>query len=112
MKAILLLLLWLWAQESMAQASEGFMGEDSTQYLRIWVKSNLGKKVKIGIDYGQPVILLSNEDALKHQNGDNMLFNSLVDALNYLDRRGFEVVTARILSTGGGEYLMCRKKIL
>ena len=88
------------------------MGEDSTEYLRIWEISTLGVKTKIGINFGQRVRPLSNDDGLKYPNGEIRLFNSLVGALNYLDRRGFEVISQRSSSGGAGEYLLRQKKIL
>ncbi|MCY7349699.1 MAG: hypothetical protein LH606_03415 [Cytophagaceae bacterium] len=111
MKTVLLLLLWFWAQQALAQPANGFIGEDSTEYLRIWEKSSSLGKPKVGVDFGQRVKWASSDEALKHPNGGIMPFNSLVDALNFLDRRGFEVITGRSFPNGGGEYLLRRKKI-
>ena len=49
---------------------------------------------------------------LKDENGDKLIFNSMIDALNYMSKHGFEFVQAYAISVGGQNvyhYLLRRK---
>ena len=67
-------------------------------------KSIFHNKVK---DFGS-----GKELQLKDENGDKLIFNSMIDALNYMSKHGFEFVQAYAISVGGQNvyhYLLRRK---
>lgn len=55
----------------------------------------LSKKVDITVDFGQEVKLFSFKDQrLKDDAGKVLAFNSVIDALNYMAKQGWEFVNA------------------
>jgi len=71
-------------------------------------------KITLTIDYGDPLILFKSDFRVKDSAGKVESFNSVVDAMNYLDSKGWEFITAFPVSTGqsGGSvyhYLFRRK---
>ncbi len=56
----------------------------------------LSSKLTIEIDFGQENKLFSsNKDTrIKDVNGRNMIFNSMMDALNFMTKNGYEFVQA------------------
>ena len=57
-------------------------------------------KLIIDIDFGQQNKVFNNKDTrIKDQDGKNMEFNSMVDALNFMTKNGYEFVHAFAFST-------------
>ena len=57
-------------------------------------------KWKINADFGQPLtISIKNKDLIRDESGKTIKFDSPIDAIHYLNSRGWELVTA----TGGFE---------
>lgn len=86
------------------------------QYLQIVGTSKfLSKKLTIAIDIGQKTkYFSSNTDVtlLKDENGDGIIFNSMIDALNFMSKNGYDFVTANIITTEGQNvyhYLMKKR---
>ncbi len=75
------------------------------QYLQILGTSKLmSSKLTITIDIGQKTkYFSSNLDStlLKDENGDGVIFNSMIDALNFMSSHGYEFVTSNIITVGG-----------
>ncbi|MBL87209.1 MAG: hypothetical protein CMO82_11185 [Winogradskyella sp.] len=72
------------------------------------------RKLTISLDFGQKVKDFGSgkELQLKDENGDKLIFNSMIDALNYMSKHGFEFVQAYAISVGGQNvyhYLLRRK---
>ena len=58
----------------------------------------LSPKVTITLDYGQETgIWANNDNRIKDETGRVQAFNSIVDALNYMNSRGWEFVNAYVL---------------
>ena len=76
----------------------------------------LSNKVTIEIDFGQENKLFSSDKdtRIRDVNGKNMVFNSMVDALNFMTKNGFEFVQAYAFNTGNNQnvyhYLLRKKK--
>ena len=68
-------------------------------------------KIKIVIDYGQDFSWKTQ--AVKSADGKNAAFNSIVDALNFLDANGWEYVNNYVIQASSGEltykYLLRKK---
>jgi len=75
----------------------------------------LSNKITVEIDFGQENKLFADKDTrVKDANGKNMIFNSMVDALNFMTKNGYEFVQAYALNMGGNQniyhYLLRKKK--
>jgi len=117
MKRLLLLLTLLFSLASFAQTINGIPVENlDVQYLQIIGTSKyMSSKVKITIDIGQRTKLLSsnNETArLKDKNGEVLIFNSIIDALNFMAAYGYEFIHSNIVADGGENvyYYLMKKK--
>jgi hypothetical protein len=60
----------------------------------------LGTKVSISVDKGQEVKLFRNTGAVKDDEGKLKKFNTVVDALNYMNEDGWEFVDAYSVTVG------------
>ncbi|MEO7978980.1 hypothetical protein [Flavobacterium sp.] len=117
MKKLLLSLTLLFSFASFGQTINGIPIKDlDVQYLQIIGTSKmLSSKLTIAIDIGQRTKLFSsNTDAtlLKDENGEGIIFNSMIDALNFMSANGYNFVTANIITVGGQNvyhYLMVKK---
>lgn len=84
-------------------------------YVQIVGTSKLfSNKLTIEIDFGQENKLFSDKDTrLKDANGKNMVFNSMIDALNFMTKNGYEFVQAyafNVSSQNVYHYLLRKKK--
>ncbi len=75
----------------------------------------LSNKLTINIDFGQENKLFSSDrdTRIKDVNGKNMVFNSMIDALNFMTRNGYEFVQAYTVVVANQNvytYLLRRKK--
>jgi hypothetical protein len=67
-------------------------------------------KLTININYGQEP---DEESKVRDENGKKVIFNSMVDALNFMTKYGYEFVTAYALTVGNQNvyhFLLKRKK--
>ena len=86
------------------------------EYLQIVGTSKLfSTKLTIQIDFGQRTRLFSlgKETIVKDEDGKALDFNSMIDALNFMSKNGFEFVTAYVLTLGNQNvyhYLLRNKK--
>lgn len=87
------------------------------EYVQIVGTSRLlSNKVTIEIDFGQVNKLFSSDKdtRIKDANGKNMIFNSMIDALNFMTGNGYEFVQAYALTMGNNQnvyhYLLRKKK--
>ncbi len=83
------------------------------QYVELVGKTKLlsPTKVKVFVDYGQAFSW--NQQVIKSADGKTAAFNSMVDALNFMDANGWEYVNNYIISDSSGEltykYLLKKK---
>lgn len=71
------------------------------EYCIILATSNLlGTKVTITVDHGQAVKLFKNTGAVRDDQGNMKKFNTVVDALNYMNEDGWLFVNAYVVTVG------------
>lgn len=61
----------------------------------------LSQKVIVSVDFGQEQKLFSNQ-TLVDENGKNITFNSMVDAMNFMGELGWEFEQAYTVTMGSG----------
>jgi hypothetical protein len=78
------------------------------QYCTIVARGSfLSSKVKIYVDYGQEKgNRLRKANQLKDAGNNVMQFNTIVDALNYMDQQGWECAQAYTMDTNCIQYLL------
>lgn len=60
----------------------------------------MSSKLNIRIDIGQRTKLISSNSetaGIKDANGEVLIFNSIIDALNFMSANGYEFVTSNII---------------
>lgn len=71
------------------------------EYCTVLATSNLlGTKVSITIDKGQEVKLFKNTGAVRDDEGKLKKFNTVIDALNYMNEDGWIFVDAYVVTVG------------
>lgn len=70
--------------------------------------------IDVTVDYGEPVKRSKAARAQQEQQGKRIHFDSMAEAMNYLDKEGWEFVQACVESIEGRSYLhwILRKKIV
>lgn len=83
-------------------------------YMQIVGTSKLmSNKVTIEIDFGQVNKYWSREDTqVKDSNGKLVVFNSMIDALNFFSKNGYEFIDANAITIGNQNvyHFMLKKK--
>jgi hypothetical protein len=74
----------------------------------------MSNKVKIEIDFGQENKLFSSshDTMVKDENGKKMIFQSMIDALNFMYANGYEFASANAFTIGNQNvyHFMLKKK--
>ena len=86
-----------------------------TEYVQIVGSSNLlNTRISIELDFGQVNNYWSQRDTqLRDEKDKKVVFNSMIDALNFMSQNGYEFVQAYVFDIGNQQvyhYLMRRKK--
>lgn len=116
MKKLILLLIMSPLFASSQTINDVKLKDIETDYIQIvGVSKLLSSKVNITVDFGQRVKAFGGmkQVQLKDENGEKIEFNSMVDALNFFTKYGFEFVTAYALSVGDSQdvyHFLLRKK--
>jgi hypothetical protein len=105
-------------QQANAQSVNDIPLKDlNAEYVQIVGTSKpLTNKITVEIDFGQETksFPTDKEVKIKDANGKNMLFNSMVDALNFLAKNGYEFVQAYALNMSNSQntyhYILRKKK--
>lgn len=65
-------------------------------------KGIFSKKVTVSIDFGQKVSFWKqcSDDKIVDENGKDVVFNSMVDAMNFMGKRGWKFVQAYVVTEG------------
>ncbi|MHC5310985.1 hypothetical protein ACYSNM_13150 [Myroides sp. LJL116] len=98
-KGLLFLLLIVGAYtQGQAQTVNGIPLKDlDMEYIQIVGSSkNLSNKVTVELDFGQDTKFFGSkkQTLLTDEKGNKIVFNSMIDALNFLSSHGFEFVQA------------------
>jgi hypothetical protein len=102
---------------SVAQTVNGVLiSEFDAEYIQIRAYEKLlNSVVTLEIDFGQLDVALDKKDTeLRDERGKAMEFNSVMAALNYLNKQGYELMQVYVLTTSSGSscyYLMRRKNL-
>jgi hypothetical protein len=105
-------------QQANAQSVNDIPLKDlNAEYVQIVGTSKpLTNKITVEIDFGQETksFPTDKEVKIKDANGKNMLFNSMVDALNFMAKNGYEFVQAYALNMSNSQntyyYILHKKK--
>ncbi|VBB48593.1 conserved exported hypothetical protein [uncultured Paludibacter sp.] len=114
-KLIFITVLMLSVIGMKAQTNDSTIVASQFQYCEIIGTSGfLTTKVKINVDYGQETSFWNQAAKQKvlDENGKEIKFNSMVDALNYMGTQGWEFVQAFAVTMGNTNvyhFLMKRK---
>lgn len=86
----------------------------SIQYCEIhgYGAAFFNNKIVISIDYGQRVGW-GDHSLIKNSSGESINFNSMIDALNFMEKSGWEYINNYVVSNGQSlyyTYLLKRKK--
>ncbi len=105
MKKLLLCFALLFGVVCFGQTINGKPLKDlDVEYLQILGTTKMmSTKLTITIDIGQKTKFFSNNtDALllKDENGEGIIFNSMIDALNFMSANGYKFVSAYALTLG------------
>jgi len=93
-KLLLFILFGLFIQTSFSQVyvEDQNINELDIKYLQlVGLNPFLSSKVKIYVDYGQPTKFMKSYK-IKNAEGKPIKFNSIIDALNFMDKNGWEFV--------------------
>ena len=85
---------------------------DHVKYIElVSISRFLSNKVVISIDYGQAVRIGENQ-RIKDRKGKNRTFNSVIDALNFMDKNGWEYLNFYVLNNRDANeiHYLLRKK--
>ena len=100
-----------------AQAVIGTPVKQTEQYCLVLATSKLfSTKVTVALDYGQETKLfgMNASSQVKDEAGKIQSFNSVVDALNYMNSQGWEFVNAYVVTIANQNvyhYLMRRRTV-
>ena len=90
--------------------------EIDAEYLEIFAKSkSFSSVINIHVDFGQKTkfFTLDKQTILKDENGEALEFNSMIDALNFMSKHGFEYLDMYVNTVGKesiNHYLLKNKK--
>mgnify|MGYP003466789664 FL=1 len=70
------------------------LSAQSRVFCEIVERKAKGKSVKVTIDFGQKREKTQKQQSLVDKNGENIIFNSKIDALNYMHSLGWEFLQA------------------
>lgn len=77
----------------------------------VGTKKLLSAKVKIDIDFGQLNRLLNlNDTKMKDADGNQVEFNSIIDALNFMSANGYEYLDSNAITRGNTDIYLCLMK--
>lgn len=97
-KLFILVCLFIGCSMSTIQAQENATEEMQYFYCEIvGTQKMLSNKVTVNIDFGQ-VKRFASDQRLRDNKGEVIVFNSMVDALNWMGARGWEFVQAYVLT--------------
>ncbi len=98
MKSLIIICLWLTPSLTIANSQS-----DSTKYEYCELigthRAFTASKVTITVDFGQDRSGWANPRVKDEQTGKVKIFNSMVDALNYMGKDGWEFVQAYVVTT-------------
>ncbi len=79
----------------------------------VGISKMLSTKLNINIDFGQyDNIWKSKDTQILDENGKKLVFNSMIDALNFMSKNGYDFIDANAISMGNSNvYHFLLKKV-
>ncbi|HAA14058.1 MAG TPA: hypothetical protein DCE41_21140 [Cytophagales bacterium] len=118
MNKLLVLIALFIASNSLSFAQVSVEGVDinnlDIQYCELvgYKKSLVGSKIVVVVDYGQEFKLFQSQ-LIKGPDGNAVVFNTMVDALNFMEKNGWEYLNNYVITSGNSliyRYLLQRKE--
>lgn len=116
MKQLIFILCLLMLGISNAQTVNDVPLKDiNVEYIQIvGTEKLLSTKITIQIDFGQATSLWkATDNIIKDENAKPVVFNSMIDALNFFSKNGYDFVTAYVLTVSNQNvyhYLLRKNK--
>ena len=102
-KLFILMCVLLGCSMSTIQAQEDATEEMQYFYCEIvGTQKMLSNKVTVNIDFGQ-VNKFASDQRLRDDKGEVIVFNSMVDAMNWMGARGWEFLQAYVVTVGNNQ---------
>lgn len=109
-----LILLFFISTASSSQTISGVpLKEVDSEYIRISGSWRINKTLAINIDFGQKNEPFNTKDNLLLDDDEKPVeFNSIIDAINFLSKNGYELVDTYVIpsETSGYTYHILKKK--
>jgi hypothetical protein len=103
---VCVLVLFVFSAHAGVIVNDKDINEMDISYCQLLAKSKmLSKKVKIVVDYGQKQKLMGKSQKIMGSDGKAKEFYSVVDALNFMDKNGWELVDSYFLTSGKSNVL-------
>ncbi|WP_310397259.1 hypothetical protein [Hymenobacter sp.] len=83
-------------------------GQPTGEYCQVMARSRLNGRFVVSIDYGQQQKVLS-ANLFRDTAGNAVEFNSPIDALNWLNAQGWELISTFVLSDNSAYYVLRRR---
>ena len=91
-------MLFAYTGNSQVIVNEVNINDLDIQYVELVGRSKLNPtKIKVIVDYGQPFSFKSQ--AIRGAAGEKAAFNSMIDAMNFMDANGWEFVSTYVIAT-------------
>tara|TARA_B110000003_G_scaffold22010_1_gene21258 strand:+ start:295 stop:654 length:360 start_codon:yes stop_codon:yes gene_type:complete len=118
MKKLIYIIVFLFSFNSFSQSINGvpFTEIDSPFIQIVGTVKLLSSKVTVMIDFGQSTKLFGNSKkqfSILDKENKKVVFNSMIDALNFMTKNGYKFEQAYVLTVGNSNtyhYLMSKNK--
>ena len=105
MKKLLLFTSLLILSINIFAQNRGTYLDTNARYCLIMATQRISGKVFINVDFGQERKWFKNKTALVDSLGNTIEFNSVIDVLNYMNKKGWEFVDAYSVTVGNSNVL-------
>lgn len=104
MKKLLILISVIYCLVSTVNAQENIPTEEMQFFYceLLGTQKMLSNKITVTIDFGQINKLVSDQ-RLRDDKGEVIVFNSMVDAMNWMGSRGWEFIQAYVVTVGNNQ---------
>jgi hypothetical protein len=116
MKQVILVFAVLFSLQSFAQVSVNGVNINELEHVKyvelVAVGRLLSNKVTISVDYGQARTVFRRQ-TIRNKDGKSISFNSIIDALNFMENNGWTYVNNYAITAEGNNeshYLLKRKE--
>lgn len=95
-----MLVMFAFAGKSQVIVNDVNINELDIKYVELVGRAKINPtKIKVIVDYGQPFSFKSQ--AIRGAQGEKAAFNSMIDALNFMEANGWEFVSNYVVNNAG-----------